>query len=250
MQGDKIVSGQSGWFYKLADRLKTWQAIGAGMLVLVLFAAGGLLGRGTFRPAVLVGSVGSTGAVTISAQLCLIFAYQGLYGFVYANIGLMVGLFMLGLVIGSVIIKQYVMRRVARWGHLAVVDLAMAAVLLAIPLAVRFLSSLQGSSTSQVLVHWLLMSIITITGIMGGLAFPLACQLLAQHRASQPRAAGIGAIAGQLDAAETFGSAGGALVTGVLMVPALGLTATAITLACWKLTSAATLLLVKSDPKV
>ncbi|GAH74993.1 unnamed protein product, partial [marine sediment metagenome] len=88
----------------------------AGALV-VATAAAALVGlargrRGLGRTA-LLWSVGTTGFASMAVEVVLLYTFQTLYGYVYGMVGLVVGVFMFGLVAGSFLAN----RRLGRIGE-------------------------------------------------------------------------------------------------------------------------------------
>jgi len=65
-------------------------------------------------------------------------------------------------------------------------------------------------------------ALVAVTGVLGGLVFPLAAAVALEDRPSTARAAGA------IDAADCLGACIGGLATGVILVPVLGVSG-----ACW-----------------
>ena len=58
-------------------------------------------GRVSFGRAALTWSVATTGFATMALEIVLLYTFQSLYGYVYGQVGLVIGVFMFGLVLGS-----------------------------------------------------------------------------------------------------------------------------------------------------
>ena len=69
------------------------------------------------------------------------------------------------------------------------------------------------------------------SGVLGGLVFPLAAAVALREQASTER------VAGAVDAADHIGACAGALVTGVVLVPVLGISGTCLVVATMKVLS-------------
>jgi spermidine synthase len=191
---------------------------------------------------VIVLSVATTGFATMALSLVWLFAFQNLYGYVYQRIGWIIALFMAGLVVGC----GWTDRRARRiddrrrlsaylWSRLIAVDLLLAMLSFSVPLILPALGAVQTTAASLVFVEWSVSLLVLLTGTLGGAAFALAggLQLGATGRP--------GAAAGVVVAADHAGACLGALLTGVLLVPVLGIASTAVILGGMKLVSAGAL---------
>jgi spermidine synthase len=74
--------------------------------------------------------------------------------------------------------------------------------------------------------------LVAVAGVLGGLLFPLAAAVMLEDRRSTGRAAGA------VDAADNAGACLGAFVTGILLVPVLGVTGACLAVAGTKALSA------------
>ena len=162
----------------------------------------------------------------MALEVLLIFVYQSLYGYVYGRIGLIVGLFMLGLVAGAPSGRWLA----ARGYRLTVCMLAsIEAMLLAfaciIPGIMRF------AAASGSLGEGVICLCVAAVGWAVGAEFPLANGMLRRAGASVGRAAAVA------DASDHSGAALGALVVGVFLLPVLGIGATGLVLAAVKVSA-------------
>jgi spermidine synthase len=252
---------------------------GAALATLILCRA---LGR-SISEGVVIFSVGSTGFATMSLSIVWLFAFQNLYGYVYQWIGWIVAVFMGGLVIGCawagrVALAAFVPSpgrgafvpspgRGARlpvsrqvplpasvpgpdrgaWlpvfpvlrRRLIIIDLLMAVLAALAPLLLPVLGRVQTSPASLVLVQVSILALVLLTGILGGAAFALGSGL---HQAVSGRPA---ATASAIVGADHAGACLGALITGILLVPVLGIVTTALLLAGTKCVSACLLMFAR-----
>ncbi|MBN1341143.1 MAG: hypothetical protein JXQ73_00585 [Phycisphaerae bacterium] len=179
--------------------------------------------RGLGAGAVLT-SIASTGFASIAVEIVLLFAYQSLSGYVYEQVGAIIGVFMLGLVLGSAIMNRLLRRRTpARW-WLVGIDGVLACVAASIPIAVVALDGL-GATWGVALA---ICGMVAVAGMLGGAAFPLAARV---HMILDGRA---GRSASAVDAADHLGACAGAALTGILLAPALGIAATCLLLGALK----------------
>ena len=191
-----------------------------------------------------VNSIATTGFATMALSIIWLFAFQNLYGYVYQRIGWIIAVFMGGLVVGSVAVSARSKRLAKvvpsrRPSHLRLrliaVDTSLAGLSLAAAFLLPMLGAMQVSPAAFLFIEWVVLAMVTLTGVLGGAAFALAggLQIAAFGRADK--------AAGSIVGADHAGASAGALITGILMVPVLGTEVTAFFLVGMKLVSAALL---------
>ncbi|MGQ9649787.1 MAG: fused MFS/spermidine synthase [Phycisphaerae bacterium] len=271
---EKMTAAHSRRFIEPLLGLRWWQAAsllaGAAVATLLVHKA---FGR-SISEGVVIFSVGSTGFATMSLSIVWLFAFQNLYGYVYQWIGWIVAVFMGGLVIGCAWAGRVALAAfvpgpgrearlpVSRQVPLAasflgpeqgaclpvfpilrrlliIIDLLMAVLAALAPLLLPVLGRVQTSPASLVLVQVSILVLVLLTGILGGAAFALASGL---HQAVSGRPK---ATASAIVGADHAGACLGALVTGILLVPVLGIATTALLLGGTKCISACLLPLVR-----
>ncbi|MFO8015261.1 MAG: fused MFS/spermidine synthase [Phycisphaerae bacterium] len=208
-------------------------AVAAGT---VLAAGVGLFGkaRGLRRAAVLW-SVGTTGFAAMALEIVLLYTFQTLYGYVYSMVGLVIGVFMFGLVAGSLAMNRRLgrLRAAGRTGPglatVAALDLAVAVFAMGLLVGVGLLRRWSADVPVQVVTF----ALVGVSGVLGGLVFPLAAAVSLREKGSRT-----GRAAGAIDAADHVGGCAGALVTGTVLVPVLGLAGACLTVAAMKALSA------------
>ncbi len=204
-------------------------------------------------------SVGTTGFATMALSIVWLFAFQNLYGYVYSRIGWIIAVFMGGLVVGCWLAGKRARRltgagRAARpgaghsppldlptadrrdgaptsglWRRLMIVDVFLALLALAIPFILPALGAVQGTRLGFVVVEWAVLSMVGVTGVLGGAAFALASGLQLSVTGE------VALAAGAIDGADHAGACLGALLTGIVLVPVFGTAATAFLLVGMKL---------------
>ncbi len=209
-------------------------AVAAGT---VLAAGVGLVqkARGLRRAAVLW-SVGTTGFAAMALEIVLLYTFQTLYGYVYSMVGLVIGVFMFGLVVGSLAMNRRLgrLRAAGRTGPglatVAALDLAVAVFAAGLLVGVGLLRRWSADVPVQVVTF----ALVGVSGVLGGLVFPLAAAVSLREKGSRT-----GRAAGAIDAADHVGGCAGALVTGTVLVPVLGLAGACLTVVAMKALSAA-----------
>jgi spermidine synthase len=163
-------------------------------------------------------AVATTGCAAMAIELVLVYAFQNSFGYVYERVGLIVGFFMFGLALGG----WWATRLTVRRPHLSLSGvLFLSAVLilfsLFLPEGLSLLSR-RGPSAQQVgfsLLVW-------VSGLLTGALFPLAAHFL------QRAGVRLAGAAGRLQWADHAGACVGAIATGVVLVPTVGVWGTCL----------------------
>jgi len=197
----------------LARRRRRWSCGAASYGVVVTAAATGLFG--------------------MASEIILIYAFQTTYGHVYAQVGLLVAAFMVGLALGAWDGR----RRAGDPRFLPMIVAAMVAycVLLAAALGVLPRAATPGALYAVFLV------LVVLAGFLDGATFPPLVQAL--------RRQGFGRPGGWVYAADLAGAGLGALATGALLVPVLGQRAALLLVAITLAAALAALVLGTPGPR-
>ncbi len=208
---------------------------GSGLVLLVLGAslqigrrAGRLAGRYWAR-GMLTLVIGATGGCGLALELILICIFQSLLGYIYARIGMIIAVYMLGLALGALsasALAQAPLRRA--WQALFGLDLLLLGLALAIPLLANYWFDSSALPQSEALIEGLIEGLIFMTGWAGGAQFIAVSRLL--------RATGLttGSATALANAADLFGAALSGLALGVMLLPLWGISAACLLLAALK----------------
>ncbi|MCX6358160.1 MAG: hypothetical protein NT045_09880 [Candidatus Aureabacteria bacterium] len=164
-------------------------------------------------------SIGAIGFSSMALEVILIFAFQNSYGYVYQMMGMIVALFMAGLAIGGALSGRLLAgeRRWYLW--LAWLEWALALYAMIVPVVVARASSIGTASEG------IFMLLVGGTGFMTGLGFPIASRIYIGSAVS------VGGTAARVNCFDQFGACCGALMTGVIFVPLLGIAAACLIVA-------------------
>ncbi len=163
----------------------------------------------------------TTGMAAMSIELVILLAFQNAHGALYERIGLLVALFMAGLTVGGSVVTWSMEKHLVdynRFIYISELILILAAILI-------------GLLVSLYLPAPIFYMFAMLAGIGAGAQFPLAAKM------AQPKGGAIGKTAGLIDWADHFGAFFGAALTGVILIPILGLTETCAIIAVVKTTS-------------
>jgi spermidine synthase len=174
----------------------------------------------------------TTGLMTMALQIILILLFQNRYGILYRQIGLLSALFMAGLTGGGLL------------GRLAVGTGAGPRLLLPVLELLLGVTAALAALTAWGRLPDLILPLTGLTGLISGFEFALLFALYLQDR-SQPTV--VKALS-RLEAADHGGAVVGALVTGLILAPLVGLGLTAALLALLKTVNALVLLRPYPNP--
>ncbi|WP_244147320.1 spermine synthase [Desulfonatronovibrio hydrogenovorans] len=156
----------------------------------------------------------TTGFSTMALQMALLFSFQSIYGFIYETVGLIMGLFMLGLALGAWTTQSLAGSR-ADLSTLALVQVLMAACAGAMALVLPQVAALE----FPVLIFVLFSGLTFTAGFINGIDFPLT---MACYQKLGP---GAEKSAGAVYGTELMGACTGAVLAGAIVIPVLGVTA-------------------------
>jgi len=160
-------------------------------------------------------SVFSIGATEISAEIILLILFQVLYGYIYAWLGIIIGLFMLGLACGTFIYIRFKKKPSENYpsplkGE-GMGDGVRTLSLIQLSIALYFLIILFMSIAKIPGVNYIIGVLIFVGGFFGGLHFPLSVEILGSKKA------------GVLYGIDLLGSSFGAIITTIIFIPILGI---------------------------
>ncbi len=186
----------------------------------------------------------ATGFTMIGLEMLLLLAFQAVYGYVYQQLAILIGVFMAGMALGS----WLDLRRAAHGGMRALAVLQMLAAAAPLVLLALFAVIGRAHTTLPLLASQIAFPALALgSGMLGGYEFPLASRIFFG-------ATGIGAPMthrpGTLYALDLAGSCLGAALFGVWLVPVFGFLKTAVLSALVSLAPAAMAMLEASgtDP--
>ena len=149
------------------------------------------------------------GFAASSIEVLLLIAFQMFYGYVYEILGLIITIFMAGLAAGAFWRVRVFPQ--ATVGRFVLIQMVVAAYCLLLPLALFLLRGLEGLSAA---IHVSIFVLTFLIAVLVGAEFSVAADLLRGH----PRR-----IASELYGVDLIGSALGALLVTILLIPMLGI---------------------------
>ncbi|MFO0795056.1 MAG: hypothetical protein U0586_13480 [Candidatus Brocadiaceae bacterium] len=191
-------------------------------------------------------TLAATGFTGIALEIVILYAFQNIYGYIYERMGVIVAVFMVGLAIGGYLMNRFIQNKIGRSNITMATDNEITSqkgqsqTELNSRRWAKILIVLQGAIGVYAFILPFIISIlyfystiaeiglillIGIAGIMTGLEFPLVNKILIQSRRD------IAMSAGATDSADHVGAFFRAILTGVVLLPILGVLGRCIILA-------------------
>jgi len=208
----QYTPGLKRWFLAMMNLRMEWILYVIAAITLLL------VWRGRKRSsAPLVWAVAVTGFSEIALEIILILSFQILYGYLYYKIGMIITAYMIGLALGGWMITALLPRITRPLRFLLMVQAGV--VLYAVGILLLILGLHQGIFPSFVSrpMEGIFPFLTLVAGFLGGIHFPLANKTYLGKREE------IGRIGGLINGIDLIGSAAGALVISVILVPIVGI---------------------------
>jgi predicted membrane-bound spermidine synthase len=184
-----------------------WVLLGLFLILIALTGfRGGTPGTGMFI----------TGFTGMGVEIIILLAVQVTFGFVYLYTAIILTVFMMGLASGSLSVRRVFPEPGLK--HFATLQVILAGCVF---LVFWWLLLIGGRSVPPVLLHSVFLTLTFFTSFISGLLFASAALL---------RRRSIQNVAGDIYSSDLAGSAAGALIVAVLMVPLLGMATSLIVL--------------------
>ena len=208
----RLESGYKGIF-KAAAHLNLW------WFVLPAFVAGAaLFGIGNWKQQVrreyILIAVMVTGFAEIAFEVIVSLAFQIIYGYMYYKLGLILTAFMVGLILGSIIMTS-IMDKLKN--DLRTFMLTQVAVCIYPLILLVSLWAFEGGRAYFLGANVIFPILPVIAGFMGGFQFPLATKIYLKHKTR------VGRVAGLTYGVDLAGACAGAFLVSAFLVPIIGI---------------------------
>jgi spermidine synthase len=187
-------------------------------------------------------AVGAAGLAEITFQVVILLAFQILYGYLYYKLGIILSLFMLGLVLGSRLVTNRLETIKDDYGLFIKTHMVISVYPLILPLVFYALNA--AGADRQ--LAWIGSNIIfpflpIVAGFAGGFQFPLANRIILKNSGI------IGRTSGVTYGMDLLGACVGALLVSAFLVPILGITRTCVSVAVLNFIVLAALMLSRRE---
>jgi len=218
----QFKQGQSNWF-RGAARIG-FPRVAAAVVVPLLLAAVLLASVGTRERRARSAAVycaAATGFTLIALQIFLLLAFQSIYGYVYYQLAILIGLCMAGIAFGSWLsIRRTPVSDRSPCRVMALTQLLLAISAPALIFAVAMLARISGVATTWLAAQLVFPALAALSGMLGGYQFPIATPIYLRDRNSRSRL-------GALYAIDLLGGCAGALLVSSYFIPVFGFWKTA-----------------------
>src|SRR5208283_2091527 len=148
----------------------------------------------------------TTGFTLIALQIVLLLAFQSIYGYVYYQLAILIGLCMAGIAFGSWLsIRRTPTGNRPPCRAMATTQFLLALSAPALIIVVSLLARISGVATTWLAAQLVFPALAALTGILGGYQFPIATHIYLHERNSRSRL-------GMLYAIDLLGGCAGALL--------------------------------------
>ena len=165
----------------------------------------------------LLGSIWIVGFTEISLEIILILGFQILWGATYQIMTMLIAAYMLGLSLGSLFALKFYQILSARFKTFSWIQMFMSFYILMCVISIIFFQRIQNHTMDR-LIPPVFLLLTLFAGLLGGFQFVLANHLYIDSKKNLARQAGF------LYSSDLSGSAFGAFVCSVLLIPILGIT--------------------------
>jgi len=171
-------------------------------------------------------ALATTGFTGIALEIVLLYAFQNIYGYIYERMGVIVAVFMVGLALGGYITNRIIQKRNFTWINVLMVFEGVVGLFALILPFIIYVLSFYSIAAELGLTFF-----IGISGVLTGLVFPLVNKIFMQSSRDMEISAGM------TYSADHIGAILGAILTGVIFVPLLGVFGTCLILAALNMSS-------------
>lgn len=218
----QFKSGYSNCF-RAAASIRFSAVVGATLIVLLLAAAilAFVSARDRRARSAAAFCAVATGFTLITLQILLLLAFQSIYGYVYNQLAILIGMCMAGIALGS----WLALRRIRLSHPPPCRDLAASQFLLALSapaliFAVSLLAKVSGVAATGLAAQLAFPALAALSGMLGGYQFPIAARIYLHDNGGQTKL-------GALYAVDLLGGCAGALLLAAYLIPVFGFWRTA-----------------------
>jgi spermidine synthase len=162
-------------------------------------------------------AIAAAGFAGMALEIVVLFSLQNTYGYVYRQVGLIVAFFMLGLATGGAQMNRLLENRERNWiAALTLLSIIIGIFAVTLPYLIDLFSALETAADSSINMHYVFLGLAAVAGWLTGLEFPLVSKILVNRYETET-------VAGWVNGSDHLGACLGALLTGTVLVPVLGI---------------------------
>jgi spermidine synthase len=163
----------------------------------------------------------ATGFTLIALQIVLLLAFQSIYGYVYYQLAILIGLCMAGLAIGSWLsIRRTLLSDRTPCRRMATTQILLSLSAPLLMIVISFLTRVSGTAPTWLAAQLVFPALAALCGMLGGTQFPIASRIYLPSGSGPSRR-------GALYAIDLLGGCAGALLLSTYLIPVFGFWKTA-----------------------
>ncbi|MDD5561419.1 MAG: fused MFS/spermidine synthase [Candidatus Omnitrophica bacterium] len=193
--------------------------------LIILWGLVGTLKNKDFYKAAGLMALMAGGFSAMSIQIIILFSFQVIYGYLFYQIGLLLTVFMAGLAAGSFFISILMKHFKKPLRFLALAGILFSVLSLGLPLLFSWLSFSGKEFILQLGAGFIFPLFSLFTGLIAGMQFPVVNKIYLVGKQQKGR------VSGLTYGVDLLGSSFGAFLTGVFLIPVLGITWSCFTIA-------------------
>ncbi len=170
------------------------------------------------------GCTAATGFTLMALQILLLLGFESVYGYVYHQLAILVGLLMAGIALGSWLALRHCTNEIRSSRHMAVMQVLIAFAGPALLLALQLIANISGNAATWIAAQLAFPALATLAGMLGGYQFVIAAHVFMPEAHER---LGLGA----LYAIDLLGGCAGAFLLSTYLIPVFGFRETALLLA-------------------
>ncbi|MFP5210590.1 MAG: fused MFS/spermidine synthase [Acidobacteriota bacterium] len=215
-------SGYAGWFHTVAGiPFRSLLSSAASLLFLIAVLIAFAPGRQNRARSAAAFCTAATGFTLMTLQIFVLLTFQSVYGFVYYQLSILIGLFMAGIAAGSWLgLRGMRLDGRAPTRKMAVTQFLLALAAPVLMCAVGSLARASGPAATWIAAQLVFPALAALSGVLGGYQFPIAARIFL------PESTGKSGL-GVLYAIDLIGGCAGALVLSSYLIPVFGFWPTA-----------------------
>lgn len=156
-----------------------------------------------------------TGFSGMALSIILLFSFQSIFGYLYSFIGIIIALFMGGLTVGGFAGRKYSGGLIECQGAIALNQLLIMFFIIVLPQILKSFIAMEARNI--IMQEFAYLTLIPVSGFLTGIQFPLSGRILSLLGLSIQKSASA------VDNMDHLGAFFGAIATGVILVPILGI---------------------------
>jgi spermidine synthase len=209
--------------FQAASRVKFTVVSGSALAFSLLAALLATLVHGRERRARYASAccMAATGFTLIALQIVLLLAFQSIYGYVYYQLAVLIGICMAGLAMGSWLsIRRTLLSERTPCRCMATTQILLALSAPVLMVVVSMLTRVSGTAPTWLAAQLVFPALAALCGILGGTQFPIASRIYLSSSSGRSRR-------GALYAIDLMGGCAGALLLSTYLIPVFGFWKTA-----------------------